>query len=149
MADHVRTNSVESRLARQHGWAWVALCIALALHAIDEATTDFLSVYNPAARAIRDRFPFLAIPIFSFRVWLTGLIVAVGLLLVVSPFAFRGSRWMRFASYPFATLMLVNGLGHVAGSLYLQRLMPGVYSAPLLLAASIYLLVTTRHLRAG
>lgn len=146
MADHI--DSDESRLAKQHGWAWVALCISLALHVIDEATTDFLSVYNPAARAIRDRFPFLPLPLFSFGMWLTGLIAAVSVLLVVSTFAFRGSRWMRLASYPFAILMLVNGLAHVAGSLYLQRLMPGLYSAPLLVAASIYLLVTTRRLRA-
>jgi len=146
LADRFLINGADRQRTRQHGWAWVALCLALALH--DEAATDFLSVYNPAALAIRDRLPFLPIPVFTFRVWLTGLIAAVGVLLVLSTFSFRGSRWMRLASYPFAILMLFNGLGHVAGSLYLQRLMPGVYSAPLLLAASICLLVTTRRLRA-
>jgi hypothetical protein len=54
------------------GIAWLALCIAFAIHVADEALTDFLSVYNPAVRAIRARFPFLPLPTFTFRVWLTG-----------------------------------------------------------------------------
>ena len=47
-------------------------------------------------------------------------------------------------SYAFGVLMLFNGLLHITGSIYLGRLMPGVYSAPLLLAGSIYLLASTR-----
>jgi hypothetical protein len=35
--------------------------------------------------------------------------------------------------------MFGNGLGHIGGSFYLGRLMPGVYSAPLLLLASAWL----------
>jgi hypothetical protein len=53
---------------------------------------------------------------------------------------------MRLLSYPFAVLMLLNGLGHIAGSFYLGRLAPGVYSAPLLLASSIYLLWSVRQI---
>jgi len=63
------------------GPAWVALCVALAIHVADEALTDFLSVYNPAVRAIRARFPFLPLPTFTFRIWLGGLIVVTVLLL--------------------------------------------------------------------
>lgn len=37
------------------GWAWVSLCIALAIHVADEALTDFLSVYNPTVRAVQAR----------------------------------------------------------------------------------------------
>jgi len=63
------------------GPAWVALCVALAIHVADEALTDFLSVYNPAVGAIRARFPFLPLPTFTFRIWLGGLIVVTVLLL--------------------------------------------------------------------
>ena len=56
------------------GRAWIFLTIALALHVLDEAVHDFLSIYNPAARALRDRLPFLPLPTFSFGVWLGGLI---------------------------------------------------------------------------
>lgn len=48
------------------GWSWLALCAALAVHVADEALTDFLSVYNPIARAIRERVPFLPLPVFTF-----------------------------------------------------------------------------------
>jgi len=129
------TNSVNHR-----GLAWVSLCLALAVHVFDEAMTDFLSVYNPMVQAIRQKFSFFPMPVFTFDVWLTGLIAAIIILLLLSPFAFRQKLWMKRVSYPFAVLMLLNGLGHVAGSFYLGRLMPGVYSAPLLLAGSIYLL---------
>ena len=133
-------NSVNHR-----GWAWMSLCLALAAHVFDEAMTDFLSVYNPTVQAIRQKFRFFPMPVFTFEVWLTGLIAAIILLLLLAPFAFRQKVWMRLFSYPFAGLMLLNGLGHIAGSFYLGRPMPGVYSAPLLLAASIYLLWSVRR----
>ena len=133
----------------QRGRAWVALCLALAVHVADEALTDFLSVYNPTVRALRSRVPFLPLPTFTFGIWLGGLIAAVILLLLLSPFAFRPARWMAPLSYIFGILMLFNGLQHIAGSFYLGRLMPGVYSSPLLLAASVYLLARARPRPAG
>jgi len=133
------------RVTNHRGLAWVTLCLALAVHVADEALTDFLSVYNPAVRALRQKLPFLPLPTFTFDVWLTGLILAVILLLFLSPYAFRRARWMTVLSYPFGIIMLGNGLGHIIGSFYLGRLMPGVYSAPLLLASSIYLLWSIRR----
>jgi hypothetical protein len=121
--------------------------LALAVHVADEALTDFLSVYNPAARAIRQRFPLLPLPVFTFEVWLTGLILALVTLLGLSFFVFRGVRWMRPLAYIFSVMMMANGLGHMAGSFYLGRLMPGVYSSPLLLAASGLLLRQTQRQR--
>jgi hypothetical protein len=134
------TNSVNHR-----GWAWMSLCLALAVHVFDEAMTDFLSVYNPMVQAIRQEVSFFPMPVFTFEVWLTGLTAAIIILLLLSPFAFREKVWMRLLSYPFAVLMLLNGMGHIAGSFYLGRLAPGVYSAPLLLTASIYLLWSVRR----
>lgn len=126
--------------ARRFGHAWVALCIALAAHVADEALTDFLSVYNPTVLTIRERYPWFPMPVFEFQAWLTGLIVGIVLLLALSPFAYRGARWLVPLAYVFGTIMLLNGLGHIAGSFYLGRLMPGVHSSPLLVLASIYLL---------
>ncbi len=131
--------------ALNFGWAWVALCLAFALHVTDEALTDFLSVYNPTVRAIRQRLPFLPLPTFTFKVWLIGLASAVMLLLALSPFAFRGARRMAPLAYVFGIIMIANGLQHIAGSIYLGRLAPGVYSSPLLLICSIYLLINVRH----
>jgi hypothetical protein len=140
-------DSVQNAATQRHGWAWVGLCAALAIHIADEALTDFLSVYNPSVRAIRRQLPFLPLPTFTFGAWLGGLVTAVVLLLVLSRLVFRGARWMVPLSYIFGVLMLANGVVHCASSIYFRRLMPGVYSAPLLLAASVYLLVAARQRR--
>jgi hypothetical protein len=129
-------------------WAWIALCLALALHVVDEASTGFLSVYNPSVRALRQKRPWLPFPVFTFRVWLAGLVLAVALLLCLSVFVLHGARWMRPIGYVFALLMLANGLGHIVGtvmgrtvgSIHFRRPMPGFYSSPFLLLASLYLL---------
>ena len=94
-------------------------------------------------------------PTFEFREWLTGLIVAVVVFLALSPFVFRGSRWIRPVFYVFAVIMLFNGLGHTAGtilghtvsSVRFPRPMPGFYSSPLLLGTSVYGLVQLRRTR--
>ena len=126
------------------GLAWAVLCAAFAIHVAYEALTDFLSVYNPAVRAIRARFPFLPLPVFSFRVWLTGLVVAVLGLASLTPAAARGAAGMRPAAYVFAVIMAGNGVLHVIGSVRMKKPMPGVYSAPLILAAAVYLLASLR-----
>lgn len=123
-----------------YGFAWLALCLALAVHVADEALTDFLSVYNPVARAIRHRVPFLPVPTFSFGVWLGGLILGTILLLCLTPFAFRGATWMKPLSTLFGVVMIGNALLHLGGSLYFRRAMPGLISSPLLFASALYLL---------
>ena len=124
------------------GLAWIFLTIALALHVLDEAVHDFLSIYNPAARAVRDRLPFLPLPTFSFGVWLGGLIGGLLLLTALSPFAFRRAAWLRPLALFLSIVMLVNAAAHFAGSLFLGRVMPGTYSAPVLLMAALCLLVS-------
>jgi hypothetical protein len=136
-----------SQEAHRFGIAWVCLCVALALHVADEAATDFLSVYNPTVLAMRKRFPFLPLPVFTFRVWLTGLCLAILLAFSLSPMAFQGRPFMIWLAYPFALLMFGNGLGHVGASLYRRRLMPGLYSSPFLLLASAYLLICAESFR--
>lgn len=128
----------------QFGPAWVGLCVAFGIHVVDEALTDFLSVYNPIVRALRARFPFLPLPTFTFRGWLTGLVLAVVVLTTLTPFAYRGAGWMRPLAYAFGIVMVGNGLLHLIGSIYLRKATPGVYSAPLILAAAIYLLASVR-----
>ena len=134
-------------VARRFGWAWVGLALLLGVHVADEALTDFLSVYNPAVEAIRQRLPWIPLPTFTFEIWLAGLILLVSALLLLSPCAFRGARWMVWPAYPLGVIMLLNGVGHLAGSIYLGRPMPGVYSSPLLLAAAAYLLAQTGKMK--
>jgi hypothetical protein len=135
-----RRNSIR----RRHWWAWIGLCAALAVHVADEALTDFLSLYNPAVVALRENNPSLPLPTFTFDTWLSSLIFAVLALIASSYFVWKGRWAMRPISYIFAGFMLLNGLLHIAISLYMGKLISGVYSSPLLLAASVALIIATR-----
>ncbi len=140
---------------RSLGRAWVLLSLALALHVADESLTNFLGVWNPTVAAIRGRFPWAPLPTFGFEVWLTGLILAVLLLLALSPQMFHGARWMRPIAYALAIIMIGNGLGHIVGtiagrtvsSVHFARPAPGFYSSPVLIAAAVWLLVQLRRTR--
>jgi hypothetical protein len=129
---------------RRFGHAWILLTIVLASHVVDEALTGFLSVYNPIVREARTRIGWFPMPEFTFGVWLTGLSLLVILLLALTPFAYRGSPMLRLAAYPYAAIMLLNGIGHLVGSVYLDRWAPGATTAPLLIVASVWLLAAAR-----
>jgi len=130
---------------RRLGYAWLAFAGALALHVTDEATHDFLSTYNPSVAAIRARLPFLPLPTFTFGVWLTGLVAGITLLFLLSPYAFRGARWLRLAALPLSVVVGIgNACLHLLSSAYYHRWMPGVYSSPALLTAAIFLLLLAR-----
>jgi len=132
------------RFVSHFGISWVVLCLVLAVHVADEAVNGFLTVYNPLVRTIKEHLPFLPLPEFTFEVWLGGLILGLLILLLLSPLAFRQVKWLRYFSYIFGILMIFNGIIHFAGSIYLGRPMPGVYSSPFLIASSIYLLLSLR-----
>jgi len=122
-----------------YGTAWVLLCVAVGIHVIDEAANNFLSLYNPTVLALRNRIPWLPLPTFTIREWITGLAVAIALGLLLSPFAFRGALWLRPLAYFLAVSMMANGLQHMVASVYLHRLAPGVYSSPLLIVTAVNL----------
>ena len=128
----------------------MGLCAALAVHVADEALTSFLDTYNPSVLAIRESYPWLfgrypwLLPTFTFEVWLSLLVFAVIALVSVSFLVWKGKWAMRPISYVFAGVMLANGLLHIALSVYTGELMSGVYTSPLLLAASIVLIAATR-----
>ncbi|UCE04622.1 MAG: hypothetical protein JSW07_13460 [bacterium] len=126
------------------GRAWIFLSLCIALHVLDEALHDFLSVYNPMVLAIRQRAPFIPFPTFSFELWLSGLIIGVIILFSLSSFAFQERRWIVFLSYFLGIVMVINASSHFVGTIYLGKAMPGVYSSPFLLAAAIYLLWSSR-----
>lgn len=133
--------------ADRFGWAWITLCAALGFHIVDETATDFLSIYNPTVVELRRVIPFLIAPTFGFREWLTGLILVNAALFGLSPLAFRGNKFVRRLAYPFAGIMLLNGLAHIAGTIAgrtvstvrFKRPMPGFWSSPLVIAASLRL----------
>lgn len=118
---------------------WLAFGYTLALHVLDEAGHDFLSVYNPNALALRRSLPFF--PVFTFRQWIGSLLCGLTIWLALAPLSFHRPTWQRRLAIPVAIVAGIgNGLGHILASIYLWRCMPGVYSAPLILLSGIMLL---------
>jgi len=137
--------------------AWILLCLALALHVFDEATTGFLAIYNPTVLALRERFGWWPMPTLEFGKWLTGMIVAVVVLLALSGAVSRGAKGTRVAAFVFAIIMLCNAAGHTLATIFGQtvarvnfpRPAPGFWSSPIMAAAATYLLVELRRTRPG
>jgi hypothetical protein len=132
---------------RRWALAWAALCAAFALHVIDEAANDFLVWYNPNALAIRARLPWLPIPVFSFRVWIAGLAIAVLALTALTPLVRSGRRWLLPLAYVYAIVHTANAIGHVSVSVAGRWFAPGVYSSPVLFAAALWLFHETNRVR--
>ena len=127
--------------SQRFGIWWLAFGYTLALHVLDEAGHDFLSVYVPNALAIRRVLPFLPIPVFTFQSWIGSLSLALAVWLALTPLAFRGRKGLKWLAIPVALLAGIgNALAHILSSIYLWRFMPGVYSAPLILLSGIMLL---------
>lgn len=128
------------------GIYWLFFGYTLALHVLDEAGHDFLAVYNPNAVAIRHAAPFLRLPVLTLQEFIGILACFLTLLLALTPLAFRGLRWVRGLAVPVALLAgIMNGLAHILSSIYLKRMMPGVYSAPLILLSGTLLLRSARE----
>lgn len=135
------------------GRAWLFLCLAFCAHVADEALTNFLSVYNPTVLAIRSRHPWFPMPTFDFWPWLIALMIGNLILLALTPLAYRNARWLRPFAYFYGAVHFVNGTGHTLGTIFgspvpevhFPRSMPGFYSSPLLLAASVYLFLMLRR----
>lgn len=137
---------------RNFGLAWLLLCLAFCAHVADEALTGFLPIYNATVTAVRSQYKWYPMPTFEYRDWLTALIIANVVLLLLTPFAFRNAWWLRPLAYLYAIIHLLNGMGHTlatifgrtASSIHFSRPAPGFYSSPLLLAGSIYLFIQLR-----
>jgi hypothetical protein len=111
---------------------YLLLVTSLALHVTDEAINHFLDFYNPLALKVREYLIYFP-PTFTFQIWITGLCLAIIILLLLTPLVFkRNSFMLRFAKI-FALIMILNGLGHIAGSIWYHKIMAGLATSPLLI----------------
>jgi hypothetical protein len=70
------------------------------------------------------------------------------ILLALTPLVSRGARVAHILSWALGAIMILNGVGHLGGSVHFHRWLPGTASAPLLLIASV-VLVRSAHRRPG
>ena len=114
---------------------------AVAVHVLDEAVTGFLPLYNNVAQSLRASLGLSFPPTFSFGTWLGGLITAIIIGFALTPLVSRGGRFIRVFTTVLGILMVVNALGHMLGSVYLGRLLPGFWSSPFLLVTAVLVVV--------
>jgi hypothetical protein len=122
---------LESIGSVRHMQAWLLLIGSLAVHVIDEAMTGFLDFYNPLELGIRSQIPWFPMPTFAFGIWFAALAVLVLVPAGLAPVVRRCGTAIWLASWVLGTVMVMNGVGHLAGSVYFQRWLPGATSAPL------------------
>lgn len=126
---------------------WTVAVMALALHVVDEAAHDFLSWYNPIARRIRARLGGLPFPpTFTLASWSIALTAAVLALAALTPAAIADRVWMRPLGYTLAAIHIGNGTLHVAAGAVARQRVPGILSAPLLIAAGVWLWLSVARL---
>lgn len=116
--------------------AWLLLCGAAALHVVDEAVNDFLAFYNPLIESIS----WLPMPVFSFEVWISGLIVAILIGVAATSSVTNRVKAMRWIGIVVAALMALNGCAHLTLSVLRNETLPGTLSSPILIAAAIWVL---------
>ncbi len=121
--------------------AWLLMVTALALHVFDEAITGFLPFYNEVVLGLRERLGFFPMPSFTFPEWIGGLVTLICACYLLTPVVAGGGRAIRALTTVFGILMIGNALGHLLGSLYLGRVLPGFWSSPLLLPAAVWVVV--------
>jgi|WetSurMetagenome_2_1015567.scaffolds.fasta_scaffold233492_1 hypothetical protein len=120
--------------------SYIFLVLSLLLHITDEAANRFLDFYNPLVLKLKDFFPIFPFPTFSFKIWITGLVLLIVVLLILTPVIYHKNRFILLATKIFAVIMIFNGLGHIAFSIYYQSMIPGLISSPFLIFLSIYFL---------
>ena len=135
------------------GWSWLLLCLALLVHCIDEVSTDFLAYFNATVLTLYGHFSWFPRIDMNSRELITFLVVLNAVALALIPFAFRNARFLRPIAYVFACIALANGLahivftivGHTVPSVHFNKFAPGFFTAPLLIAAAIHLLLRLRR----
>jgi len=123
------------------GAAWIAMSVAFGLHVVDEAATNFLEWYNPIATRIRARLPVPFPPTFTFWPWFLGLLAVTAVLIALIPLAIARERTVVWIGLVFGVINVGNGLLHIVASIRFGRRVPGLISAPVLLACAAWLLV--------
>jgi hypothetical protein len=127
--------------------AWLAVCAALALHLADEVFFGSLGLYADFARVIGWIWPSIEMPPFHREVWLINLAGATLVLFALAWLVRQQRGVMVTASYLLAAFATANGVLHFLAAAALKSMIPGMWSAPLLIAAGLFLFLSIPHKR--
>jgi hypothetical protein len=117
--------------------SWLILDFCLLGHVIDEALNNFLELYNPIVLKIKESTPLIPLPAFTFKIWIIGLSIGVLILFLLTPLVSNRNKFVIPLIQAFSFLMILNGIGHIIGSIYFSKIIAGMISSPFLIIASI------------
>ena len=80
-------------------------------------------------------------PTFEFGVWISGLIMVVLIGFLLTLLVKRGGLFIRIFATVIGLIMILNGLGHMLGSVYFGRILPGFWSSPFLFVAAVWMVI--------
>lgn len=127
--------------------AWLAACVALAVHLADEVFYGSLGLYADFARVLGWIWPSLSMPPFHREVWLLNLTGAILVLFALTWLVRQRRGVMVIASYLLAAFATANGVLHLLAAAALKSVIPGLWSAPLMIAAGLFLFLAIPHKR--
>lgn len=115
---------------------------ALLIHVADEAIGDLVSYYNLTIDEINSDLGTTVLPTLILEYWLAAMLIVIAILFSLTRWVSRVSSMARRLVLVVSALMVLNGVGHVIGSIFLGHLLPGFWSSPLLIVVSA---VVFRH----
>ena len=122
--------------------AWLAGCIAFAVHIGEEIVNGSYGVYADIEVFLGTIFPWFKLPPYRYDVWLINLIGTAAILFALTWLVYVKRGPMRIASYAFATFLTLNGIGHLYAALTMSTYFPGAVTAAGLLATGLFLFVS-------
>jgi len=127
-----------------HRWtiAWLTLSAVLAAQVLDDVMSGSYQAYSDTLNFLHQAFPQLPIPRFQFEVWLINVSGAVVVLLCLTWLVARRFPIMRVASFALAVFGTGNALLHILGFSSSDNSLIGSVLPPLLLAASLFLVLS-------
>lgn len=121
---------------------WLLQLTALLIHVADEAIGDLVSYYNLTIDEINSDLGTTVLPTLILEYWLAAMLIVIAILFSLTRWVSRVSSMARRLVLVVSALMVLNGVGHVIGSIFLGHLLPGFWSSPLLIVVSA---VVFRH----
>lgn len=123
--------------------AWFLACAVFALHIVDEGLNGTFGFYSDLERLFTQLLPSLNITPFNFDVWLLNMTGTLVVLFALTPLVAARNALMVPASWAFAAFLTGNSAFHLLMSAGRGELVTGALSSPLMLAAGLFLFVST------
>lgn len=126
--------------------AWFSACVAFAAHIFDEAMHGTFGFYSDVEHMVTSIMPSLHMAPFNFEVWLINLTGTMLVLFALTPLVRARNPLMAPASFIFAAFLSANAALHLVMAITRQQVVTGSITAPFVLAAGLFLFVSTaRH----